>query len=117
MLTIDGLVLPAPMALRVSYESIGRREITADGAMAADRLALKRRVNVVWRGLERTEAAQVLSALTDGVLLAVALPDPKAGTAANLTMILVSLEADLMTADSGGSPGSCREISAVLRER
>ncbi len=117
MLTIDGLVLPTPAALKMSYESVGRMETTADGALAADRLAVKRRVSLTWRGLGRTEAMQILSALTDGVLLTVALPDPKAGAQASLTMILVSLDADLLTVESGGSPGCCRDITAVLRER
>ena len=35
MLTIDGLVLPTPAALKMSYESVGRMETTADGALAA----------------------------------------------------------------------------------
>ena len=63
MLTIDGLAQPAPAELLVGYESVGRRETTADGSLAADRLALKRQAHVVWRGLGREEAARVLSAL------------------------------------------------------
>ena len=60
MLTIDGLLLPVPASLRVSYESVGRRETTADGSLTADRLALKRQAQAVWRGLDRAEAAQTL---------------------------------------------------------
>ena len=117
MLTIDGLAQPAPAELRVGYESIGRRETTADGSLAADRLALKRQAHVVWRGLKREEAAQVLSALTQGVFLAVTLPDPLTGEPAGLTMTVLSLEAGLMAVDAEGRPAACRVVTAVLRER
>ena len=96
MLTIDGLTMPAPVSMILSYESVGRSEITADGALAADRLAIKRRAKIVWRGLERVAAAQVLGALTQGVFLAVALPDPRAGEMVSLTMTVISLDAELM---------------------
>ena len=117
MLTIDGLALPAPAAMTLSYENVGRSEVTADGSLAADRLAVKRRVRLVWRGLERTAAAQVLGALTQGVFLAVGLPDPRAGAMAGLTMTVVSLEAELMNVDAQDRPAACRELTAVLRER
>ena len=117
MLTIDGLTLAAPAVLQIGYESVGRTEITADGCLAADRLALKRRVKIVWNGLKPAEAAQVLTALTQGVFLAVTLPDPVSADAVTLTMALASLEAGLLTAGANGKPGICREITAVLRER
>ncbi len=117
MLTIDGLTLAAPSALQISYESVGRVEITADGSLASDRLALKRRAKIQWQGLKAAEAAQVLTALTQGVFLAVTLPDPRTGETAELTMALTSLEAGLLTAGENGRPGLCRDVTAVLRER
>ncbi len=117
MLTIDGLALPAPVSMILSYENVGRSEITADGALAADRLAVKRRVKIVWRGLSRAEAAQGLAALTQGVFLTVTLPDPRAGAAVSLVMAVVSLDAKLMSVDAQDRPAACRDVTAVLRER
>ena len=117
MLTVDGLALPAPTALVIGYESIGRTELTADGSTAADRLALKRRAQIDWRGLDRNAAAQVLAALTQGVFLAVTLPDPRAGDVVSLTMRLVSLEAELLRVDGDARPETCKTVRAVLRER
>ena len=117
MLTIDGLALPAPSAMTMSYENVGRSETTADGALAADRLAIKRRVKIVWRGLERAAAVQVLSALTQGVFLAVGLPDPQAGGMVSLTMAVIGLDAELMSVDAQNQPAVCRDVTAVLRER
>ena len=117
MLTIDGLALPSPAQLTVSYESVGRTEVTADGSLAADRIALKRRVRAGWRGLGREEAALVLTALTRGALLAVTLPDPRTGQSEALTMLVVELDADLMSVDGEGAPAGCRDITTVLRER
>ena len=117
MLTIDGLALATPSALEVGYESVGRSEVTADGSLAADRLALKRSVKVVWQGLKAAEASRILTALTGGVFLAVTLPDPLTGVSAELVMAVQSLNAGLLTAGGDGRPGVCREITAVLRER
>ena len=117
MLTIDGLLLPAPASLRVSYESVGRRETTADGSLAADRLALKRQAQAVWRGLDRAEAAQTLQALTQGVFLTVTLPDPRTGEADTLQMTVLSLDAELLSVDGEGRPSACRDVTAVLRGR
>ena len=117
MLTIDGLTMPAPVSMILSYESVGRSEITADGSLAADRLAIKRRVTIVWRGLEHTAAAQVLGALTQGVFLTVGLPDPRAGEMVSLTMTVISLDAELMSVDAQNQPAACRDVTAVLRER
>ena len=117
MVTVDGLTLAAPTALRLGYESVGRTELTADGNTATDRLALKRRAELEWRGLDRAPAQQLLSALTQGVFLSVTLPDPRAGEAVSLTMRLISLDADVMDVDAAGQPGVCRAVTAVLRER
>lgn len=117
MLTIDGVAVAAPEELKISYESIGRTEITADGATAADRLALKRQAVIVWRGLENAEAAPLLTALTQGVFLTVTLPEPLTGNAEELVMRLTRLEAELLTVDGGGRPERCRTVTAVLRER
>ena len=117
MLTIDGLTPAAPSELHIGYESIGRAEITADGSTVADRLALKRTALLVWRGLGRDDAAQLLTVLTQGVFLAVTLPDPRTGDAASLTMRLTRLETELQRVDPGGRPETCRTITAALRER
>ena len=117
MLTVDGVVLPAPGAMRMGYESVGAVTVTADGSTAADRLAVKRRAVLMWQGLGREDSAAVLSALTEGVFLAVTLPDPRAGAAVSLTMRVTALEAELLTADSAGNPALCRRIRAELRER
>lgn len=117
MLTVDGLALPAPTALRMGYESVGAATLTADGTTAADRLAVKRRAEIVWQGLDRADSAAVLAALTEGVFLTVTLPDPRAGAAVSLTMRVTDLEAELLTADGAGRPDLCRQIRASLRER
>lgn len=116
-MTIDGLALPAACALQVGYESVGRTDITADGATAADRLALKRAVRLEWRGLARDEAAQVLTALTRSVFLSVTLPDPLAGEAVTMTARVTALEAALESVDAAGRPGVCQTVTAMLKER
>ena len=117
MLTIDGQNMPAPAALRLSYESVGRVEVTADGSTAADRLALKRRAVITWAGLARVDCARLLTALTDSVFLTVGLPDPRAGGQVSLAMRLAGLDADLLSVDGDGLPEVCRQITADLRER
>ena len=117
MVTIDGLALPAPTALTVSYDSVGRSAVTADGSLVADRLAVKRRAKLVWRGLERADTARTLTALTQGTFLAVTLPDPRLGDVASLTMTLSRLDTEVLTVDGDARPGVCQQVTAVLTER
>jgi len=116
LLIVDGQELPPPCGLTVEYLSIGSADLAADGSTVADRVAVKRRADVRWVGLSGEEAAQALTALTNGVFLAVELPEPLSCGRESLVMRVTALKAELMTVD-GGRPGLVRELTAVLMER
>ncbi|MBQ8081678.1 MAG: hypothetical protein IJ240_07235 [Clostridia bacterium] len=79
MLYIDGLLMPAPAALTLSYEPVGRADIAADGSAVADRIAVKRRVTASWRRLTLREAQALLAAVNAAPLFDLTLFDPAEG--------------------------------------
>ena len=80
MLMINGAVVASPSAFSVSMEDRGDfSACNVLGERVADRLAVKRIIDVEWALLESEELAAILEAVTGHVFFTVTYPDPGSG--------------------------------------
>lgn len=86
MLKINGAEVASPSRLGVSMEDRGDfSAMNVLGERVADRLAMKRVIDVEWALLEVDEMAAIASAVTGKVFFTVEYPDPVTGQLRNAT--------------------------------
>lgn len=78
MIKIDGRVIPAPTDFSVGIQDISKAERNARGDMIIERIATKRKLELAWQFLSKSEMQLVLSAVSP-VLFQVEYPDPETG--------------------------------------
>ena len=80
MLTINGAAVASPSVLSVSMEDRGDfSACNVLGQRLADRLAVKRMIDVEWALLRGDEMAGIAEAVTENVFFTVTYPDPGTG--------------------------------------
>lgn len=82
LISIGGVDLPTPSDFQVSIADISKAERNANGTMVIERIATKRKIEISYRFLSRTDLATLLNAV-DPVTFSVTYMDPK--TNANRT--------------------------------
>lgn len=78
MIKIDGRAIPAPTDYSVGIQDISKAERNARGDMIIERIATKRKLELAWQFLTKSEMQQVLSAVSP-VFFQVEYPDPQTG--------------------------------------
>ena len=82
MLKINGIEIKTPSGMEVGLTEIGdRSRRNAAGEQVIDRIAVKRRIHVVWSILQPSEAAALFSAIGAQAFFQVQYPDPLTGKA------------------------------------
>lgn len=76
MIKINGVALPTPSDYIVSIMDISKAERNAAGTMVIDRIATKRKIELAWKYLEKTELSNVLN-LVSPVFFTVEYLDPQ----------------------------------------
>lgn len=76
MIKIDGVDLPTPTEYRVGIMDISKAERNAAGTMVIDRIATKRKLELNWKYLEKSELSRVLK-LVSPVFFNVEYIDPQ----------------------------------------
>lgn len=79
MIKIDGVTIPTPSDYLVGIQDISKAERNARGTMIIERIATKRKLELMWRYLNREQLQQVMNAVAS-VFFTVEYPDPKDGT-------------------------------------
>lgn len=80
MLSINGAAVASPSVFSVNIEERGDfSKCNVLGERLADRLAVKRVIDVEWALLSETELAAILDAVSDKVFFSVSYPDPVTG--------------------------------------
>ncbi|MBQ4090417.1 MAG: hypothetical protein IJC56_11160 [Clostridia bacterium] len=80
MLSINGAVVASPSELSVNIEDRGDfSACNVLGQRLADRLAVKRVIDVEWALLSAAEMAAIMHAVSENVFFSVAYPDPDTG--------------------------------------
>lgn len=76
MIKINGILLPTPSDYIVSIMDISKAERNAAGTMVIERIATKRKIELAWKYLDRTELSNVLK-LVSPVFFTVDYIDPE----------------------------------------
>ena len=76
MIKINGILLPIPSDYIVSIMDISKAERNAAGTMVIERIATKRKIELAWKYLDRTELSNVLK-LVSPVFFTVDYIDPE----------------------------------------
>lgn len=82
LITIDGVTIPTPSEFNVSIMDISKAERNANGTMVIERITTKRKLELSYRFLSRSDMASLLSAVSP-VTFSVTYMDP--ATNANRT--------------------------------
>lgn len=77
LLTIAGAAIPSPTDYQVSIMDLSKAERTSKGKMVIERIATKRKLELSWNYLSRTNLATILN-LVAAVTFTVIYFDPKA---------------------------------------
>lgn len=75
LITIGATAIPAPSDFSVGVMDISKAERTSNGKMIIERIATKRKLELSWTYLSRTDLATVLAAVS-GVTFSVTYMDP-----------------------------------------
>ena len=78
MIKIDGRAIPAPTDYGVGIQDISKAERNARGDMIIERIATKRKLELVFEFLPKSEHQQLLKAVAP-VFFQVEYPDPETG--------------------------------------
>lgn len=76
MIKIDGVEIPTPSDFQVGIMDISKAERNARGTMIIERIATKRKLEMAWKYLTKSELQQVLNAVSP-VFFTVEYPDPQ----------------------------------------
>lgn len=79
IIAINGLDMPSPQTMEISYREIGKNETNAAGQKVMDRVALKRDLKCVWRYLSKEDAGILLGQITPEPFMDVSFVDPVTG--------------------------------------
>lgn len=82
---ISGQTVRTPTELKVGVFRISKAERLADGSMAIDIIALKRRLDCCWQIISAPDLQHLLNILESKTFHTVEYPDPQNGEAATLT--------------------------------
>ena len=104
MLIINGNAVASPSALNVSFEERGDfSKCNVLGERLADRLAVKRVIDVEWALLPEADMAAVLAAMGQKVFFKATYPDPETRAAREIVCRAAERSARMYRMD-GGSP-------------
>lgn len=64
MLRIDGVEVPTPSEYLVGIQDLSKAERNARGTMIIERIATKRKLELVWKYLSKSELSQLLNLIS-----------------------------------------------------
>lgn len=76
MIKINGVVIPTPSDYSVGIQDISKAERNANGTMIIERIATKRKIELGWKHLDKSDLAKVMS-LVSPVFFQVEYLDPQ----------------------------------------
>ncbi len=76
MIKINGVELPTPSDYSVGIQDISKAERNANGTMIIERVATKRKLDLSWKHLEKSELSKVLN-LVSPIFFQVEYIDPQ----------------------------------------
>ena len=114
LISIGGVDLPTPSEFSVSIADISKAERNANGTMVIERIATKRKLEIGYRYLSRTDLGSLL-ALIDPVTFSVTYMDPK--TNANRTSIFYCGDRSIGMLDFVSSVPRYRDVKFNLIEK
>lgn len=79
VLIINGMDMPSPQTMEISWREIGKKETNAMGQMVMDRVALKRDIKCVWRYLSVDDARVLFGIVNAEPFFSLACVDPVTG--------------------------------------
>ncbi|NEY99238.1 hypothetical protein G4D62_07985 [Bacillus shackletonii] len=78
MITVNGVVLPTPSDYSVGVMDLSKAERNANGTMIIERIATKRKLEISYSYLSKSETSKVLNAVSS-VFFTVSYIDPQTG--------------------------------------
>lgn len=64
MINVNGVEIPTPSDYRVGIQDISKAERNAKGTMIIERIATKRKIEMVWKYLSKEDLSKVLNAVS-----------------------------------------------------
>lgn len=64
MIKINGVEIPTPSDYSVGIQDISKAERNANGTMIMERIATKRKIELVWKYLSKEDLSKVLNAVS-----------------------------------------------------
>ena len=116
MLTMGGVNLPAPSALKISLIDVSAQaERTASGLAVIDRIGIKRRFNLKWTRMSALQLQTLSDAIGTDTFFSMSFPDPITGTASTVTCFLESGNAGILRMVNGSPVWT--DVEMTLTER
>lgn len=78
VITINGVEMPAPSDMQIGIMDLSKAERNANGTMIIERIATKRKIELSWNYLSRTQLSSVLN-MVNPVFFTVGYQDPMTG--------------------------------------
>ena len=101
MIRIGGAEMPSPSELKVEIFDVGvQDERTADGGLAVDRIAVKRRLNLAWAHMTPAQLGALLK-LVAQPLFEVTYPDPETASSRMMQCTCTGRTAGVLLIRSG----------------
>lgn len=116
ILTVNGVDMPSPKEMNISYNPIGKSENNAAGGIVMDRIALKRTISLSWGYLDIDNAVILLSAMQGELFMSVAFYDPATSGAYTGTFYAQTCDASPVRYE-GGLPIGYKDVSVTLTEK
>lgn len=114
LITIDGMAIPTPSNCSVGIQDLSKAERNALGTMIIERIATKRKLELSWAYLSRTDLATILNAVSP-VFFTVQYMDPQ--TNANKSGVFYCGDRKCDMLDFKNSVPRYKDVSFSLIER
>ena len=102
VLWVNQRAVPSPSALEVSaFDVAGAAERNALGETVVDRVAVKRRLDLVWAHLSPEDLAALLAAVGAEAFFEARYPDPETGSLRTMTCYVEDRSAALLRLEAG----------------
>lgn len=114
---MNGVEIPAPTAIEISYRKIGKAETTAAGTTVYDLVAIKRDVKMTWRYMTPADASVITGTVKASPFFDLAFVDPETNEDVESEYTLEDIIIKPFRYDENGKIIGYTDVVATMKER
>lgn len=117
IVSMNGVEIPSPQTIEMSFRNIGKAETTAAGTTVFDMVAVKRDAKMTWRYLSPEDASIITGTIKASPFFALAFVDPETNEDVEGEYMLGDIIMKPFRYDENGNVMGYTDITATLKER